>query len=843
MNPRSWLLSLLLAVAVTATADLPCERAGRNHPPVANDDYFTWPPRAEAAGGVDVLANDSDADLDILTVRTVSAGTGGTPRIINGGKAVAFDAAPNAGSATFSYTVGDGTETRTADVALGGAGKQVDFSATCKGIKCSFDAQPLDRNGIRSFTWNFGNGKGDVVWTGFHYYHEFAESFGFQLPEGQTRQYVVRLTVDYESGDRGTRERTITLVGEKWTFAYSMFRYGRNLQITISQTSFPLNVWNGAVDASMRPVNPPNGTRWFTYILSPITDNLWGPRAFTYRHFSDGYPTYAGVTFSASGAQEVWLYVKEETFSNGEWVFANAYDVAKITLDVAEKAPTARFDFTESADGRTFTFDPKRSFDDLPITPGHYEFLWEFGDGTHAYSEIVPSGEAYVGKAVTHTYTTPGTYPVYLTLTDFRALGETGSASQLVSVANEDPKASFLFTCAGLTCSFDGRASSDADDGIDGWTWTFGDGSTGNGSTASRTFAAAGCYQAELTVRDIAGQTATTRKTVSVSAAPLAPAGKIVVDAHALPGVTKSNLNGILEPDEIVMFEPVRAVSLNDTTVAGTFAGFDGSSTAATYRIVDATATHAVTQVGTQRLTECWKTGDCYAGSVTAATRPAQHWDAFVHENGPLGYQGFIAHIGKTFNDVPVTHFAYPYIEALAHFGVTSGCAPGAFCPSTPMDRLGWGVLLMFARAGGPYTAPACTSDPFTDVPCSHWAGPYINHMKQLGITGGCGGGQYCGANTVTRAEAMVMLVRALGVTPRACVPTFSDVPCSATQKHWAADFIQEGYARGITAGCAPGRFCPDDAIARDQAAVFLSRAFDLTVAYPQCAAGTEVSQ
>jgi hypothetical protein len=58
--------------------------------------------------------------------------------------------------------------------------------------------------------------------------------------------------------------------------------------------------------------------------------------------------------------------------------------------------------------------------------------------------------------------------------------------------------------------------------------------------------------------------------------------------------------------------------------------------------------------------------------------------------------------------------------------------------------------------------APAVAS--FTDVPTSHWAFQYIEALKASGITGGCAVGMYCPNNNVTRAEMAVFLASALGL-------------------------------------------------------------------------------
>ena len=54
---------------------------------------------------------------------------------------------------------------------------------------------------------------------------------------------------------------------------------------------------------------------------------------------------------------------------------------------------------------------------------------------------------------------------------------------------------------------------------------------------------------------------------------------------------------------------------------------------------------------------------------------------------------------------------------------------------------------------------PACVNPAFGDVPCSSPFARWINELATRGITGGCGGGNYCPRNPNTRGEMAVFLV------------------------------------------------------------------------------------
>jgi PKD repeat protein len=99
--------------------------------------------------------------------------------------------------------------------------------------------------------------------------------------------------------------------------------------------------------------------------------------------------------------------------------------------------------------------------------------------------------------------------------------GITHTTSVVVTIVDLPPTASFTFSCAGRTCSFDGSGSTD-DSGITNYAWNFGDGNVSSGSskTASHTYATNGTFSVTLTVTDNAGQTGNTSRTVTVTDQP-----------------------------------------------------------------------------------------------------------------------------------------------------------------------------------------------------------------------------------------------------------------------------------------------------------------------------------
>jgi M6 family metalloprotease-like protein len=178
------------------------------------------------------------------------------------------------------------------------------------------------------------------------------------------------------------------------------------------------------------------------------------------------------------------------------------------------------------------------------------------------------------------------------------------------------------------------------------------------------------------------------------------------------------------------------------------------------------------------------------------------------------------------FADVPAGYWAINYINALYGSGITSGCGGGNFCPASPVTRDQMAVFLVKAIEGSPAANYCNGVAPFGDVPAGYWACGYIKRLSELGITSGCGGGNFCPASAVTRDQMAVFLVKAIegSVAANYCngVAPFADVAAG----YWACGYIKRFSELGITSGCGAGKFCPGNTATRDQMAVFLDRAF-----------------
>jgi hypothetical protein len=105
-------------------------------------------------------------------------------------------------------------------------------------------------------------------------------------------------------------------------------------------------------------------------------------------------------------------------------------------------------------------------------------------------------------------------------------------------------------------------------------------------------------------------------------------------------------------------------------------------------------------------------------------------------------------------------------INSLAESGITQGCGPMLFCPTTAVTREQMASFLVRA-----FDLPATLTDYFVDDEASaHEAD--INSLAAAGLTSGCGDGTtYCPTAPITRGQMAAFLFRAIYIAGYAYVP------------------------------------------------------------------------
>lgn len=175
------------------------------------------------------------------------------------------------------------------------------------------------------------------------------------------------------------------------------------------------------------------------------------------------------------------------------------------------------------------------------------------------------------------------------------------------------------------------------------------------------------------------------------------------------------------------------------------------------------------------------------------------------------------------YGDVPADNLFADYIRIIKTNAVTTGCSATNFCPSDTTTRGQMAVFIVRSVLGtDDFTVRA---EPyFSDVQPNHPLFKWIQKMREMNITTGCGLVTYCPNDPVTRGQMAVFLVRAkygdnFNISN---TPYFTDVPSN----NLFFSYIQKLRQLGITAGCTATNYCPNDANTRAQMAVFLTRMF-----------------
>ena len=210
--------------------------------------------------------------------------------------------------------------------------------------------------------------------------------------------------------------------------------------------------------------------------------------------------------------------------------------------------------------------------------------------------------------------------------------------------------------------------------------------------------------------------------------------------------------------------------------------------------------------------------------ATSPALAPGTFNDIVVNTPANIGVlsNGWVA----DFLDVPEAHPFHGFVTTLVSNTITVGVGGGNYGVDQPTLRRQMAVFLLKAKHGLCYVPPPCAGI-FGDVPCPSTFADWVEALAAEGITGGCGGGNFCPANPVRRDQMAPFLLKAehgSGYVPPACAGTFTDVACPSL----FADWVEQLNAEGITGGCGGSNYCPLSNATRGQMAVFVVKTFSL---------------
>lgn len=232
----------------------------------------------------------------------------------------------------------------------------------------------------------------------------------------------------------------------------------------------------------------PQGNNLLRLSLNNTTTPVTGTGKFTYYHvvWGDGNSTGVGSgynyhNYTSPGTYPVLLieYVIDSTTP-----LTSIYctDSLRDTVTVAY-SPCAT-SFTSYIYGTTVSL-----FASTPAGYSGMTYTWNFGDGTTG-----------TGQAISHSYTSPGSYSVTLTATQTGTGGCTYTNNQTVNItasACSGKQANFTITHNGLQLIFNNTST-----GAPGITtnchWSFGDGSSSTAYSPTHTYSTSGGYNITL---------------------------------------------------------------------------------------------------------------------------------------------------------------------------------------------------------------------------------------------------------------------------------------------------------------------------------------------------------
>jgi pectate disaccharide-lyase len=165
-------------------------------------------------------------------------------------------------------------------------------------------------------------------------------------------------------------------------------------------------------------------------------------------------------------------------------------------------------------------------------------------------------------------------------------------------------------------------------------------------------------------------------------------------------------------------------------------------------------------------------------------------------------------------NGLELTKESVPYL---------SGYEDGSVRPDNRITReevlsLFYGLLVNSDK--GQTTGSAS----FKDLSASNWSTPAIQYFLQKGLVNGYEDGTFRPAAAMTRAELVAILVQFLPKTSGQAATSFSD-----SGSHWAKSAIEQAAAAGWVNGYEDGSFRPDQSITRAETVVLLNRALGRT--------------
>ena len=166
----------------------------------------------------------------------------------------------------------------------------------------------------------------------------------------------------------------------------------------------------------------------------------------------------------------------------------------------------------------------------------------------------------------------------------------------------------------------------------------------------------------------------------------------------------------------------------------------------------------------------------------------------------------------KVYSDLSNSNPNFNYIKYLSQRGIIAGFPDGSFQPEESLNRAQAAVILV--KAMGLEISPASEMS-FKDVGKDHWAATYIDGCVKAGYIKGYPDGSFQPEEKLSRAQGISLVLRlSKQDMNRASLPQIEDV----NHEHWAARHIATGLAAEMVGLDSSGKkFLPDSPFSRQE--------------------------
>jgi PKD repeat protein len=382
-------------------------------------------------------------------------------------------------------------------------------SGSCSNLVCGFNGSgSSDVDGsVASYSWDFGDGSSGAGEFPSHTY-------------SSPGTYTYSLTVTDDQGLTSLPTQGIVTATAGTThigFVGASHSYAKSATVTSGASlSAPSTIHPGDTELLVvsTPVVGATGTpAGWTLVGQQSSSPL---QTTIYEHTATPADVGATVSVPVTAASAVSLQLADYTGASATVTATGAVDSGTASHATPKATVTAPGSWVVS------------SWTDKSSTTT----AWNLPAGVTSRDTVIGTSGGHVAGALADSGqpVAVGSYPAQTATVVGGASGKGVTFSLVLQPQNvapdKPPVAAASASCAALTCSFDGSASSDPDGSVASYAWTFGDGSSGTGKTATHSYAGPGTYPYTLTVTDNQGVAGIALQgTVTATAPTSAPIG------------------------------------------------------------------------------------------------------------------------------------------------------------------------------------------------------------------------------------------------------------------------------------------------------------------------------